>query len=535
MKLSNNNKKLSLALFIIFLYVFFFLNYSYAPCKGGFTGGAIDHIYIARTLDKPYFLSSLWEDTIYAKTFSGISDSFGFTSIVFVLSTVTNIAPKYVIFIPLAGIVSSLVYFIINREIFNDSKIPFLLCSYFILFSSTTGLIEGYVAGWAFLLYSLIVFISIKLSSGINTKTDPCYIIILILSYLGIMGIWHTMEVRALAFILVINVFLLITNMVTKKYEYKPRLFVTISFFVTTLTFKKFWYDIFPNSGVDILVNSYLDVFSKFMNLFLESATYSPSKYYYVAPNSFFNSLYLYFELLMLIFIFAPLFLSFLTVDIQSIKRKTINKKMIIKWSIVVSYAVVAILYGLKGGAGPGLIFHIFPIAATISMAELIEVISPLKKIPNLLYFYLIALILLQAGLTTLSIDKSIQMSYDGDYENVHFSSSWYFEHSLIENNVTQKSLTDFFTAGLYVVEGAENGYIFDYKVWDPKSYELIDTLQKVETSYLIINYIDFGHPVLRDQGWNQLEPLSLYKKELYANAYINCVYSDGFFIICEN
>jgi hypothetical protein len=533
LELSRINKKLLLIIFLIFLYAPFFLSYLHDPCKGGFIGSAIDQIYIAKALDKPYFLDSFWKDNIYADKFKGLSDSFSFTSLVFVLSTVSNIAPKYIIFIPFGGIVSSLAYFIISREIFNDFKISYLLSSYFILFSSTTGLINGYVASWAFLLYSVIIFTSIKLFSRTDFKKDSSYLIILILLYLSIMGMWHTMEIRVLSFILTFNLLLLFANIITKKQEYKPRLHITLVFFIITLTVKEIWYAILPHSSADILINSYLNVFSKFVTTFDKDNMFnSLSNYYYTSPQNSLNPLYLFLEIIMLICIFIPLIVSFFLIDIQNIKAKIINRDLIIKWSIVVSWIIITIMYGLQGGAGPGLLFYVFPIVSTISLDQITKKTISFRVSKNLVCTYLILMLVLQMGLTIITINKSQQSSYLADYEDVSSSSSWFFNHIYLENNTTQNSLSDFFTAGIYIIEAAEKAYVFNYTVWSPKSYEKLDTLQKFETPYIIVDNKDFNQPVLTDQGWIPLKPLSLYNSQLNSNTHINYIYSDGFFII---
>jgi hypothetical protein len=235
----------------------------------------------------------------------------------------------------------------------------------------------------------------------------------------------------------------------------------------------------------------------------------------------------------MLIIIFIPLIFSFIYYDILSLKKKQIDKFFIIKWSILFSYLTVFILYGLQGGAGPGLIFYIFPIASTISINQLIKYFKKTNNTKEILFVYLSIFILLQASMTAIIVNNTDDNQLEANFNNVYTSSHWYFKHTPLENNATRSTLTDFNTAGFYAINGAKTGYFFDYNVWKPNYYEIyFKDNQNTTHEYIIINIRDLGEPIYIDQGWNRLQPLSTYQTELNANENINKIYADSTFSI---
>lgn len=536
--ISKLNKKLLSTLILILIYFFFFkmvlINYANSGFNNGFISKAIDQIYIAYTLDKPYFSYSQWKDTAYENMFYGYSDSFGLTSLICFISQIMNISPISVISLPIGGLVSSLFYFIISNSILKNYLVSFLLTIYFILYSSTTSLTIGYANCWSFVLFLTFMFVLIKLIYKSSDNKDVPFVLILFLSYFGMMSIWHTMEVRGLAFLLSLNLLLYIIKLNDKNSEFKPRVSIMIAFFAMTLVFKELWYRVIPRNGFDALLVSYTSTLSKYVSLFLGDYKYIPkSEFYYMDSGS---NLYLYCEIAMLILILVPLILSLLFVDIYSIKTRNIDKPLVFKWSVLISYLILFILYGSQGGAGPGLLFYIFPIISTMSLLQLLNKFHNYSN-KTIVLTYLLIVIIIQISMAMIVVNNTSENQLKLNSENAHPSNSWYFEYTPIDNNSSRRTLTDFNTAGFYTISGANKGYLFKYEAWNPRYYQIYlqDKTRFAKHEYVIINYYDFDQPLYMDQGWNRLKPLNIYQSKLFNNKNFNKIYTDNTCIILNS
>jgi hypothetical protein len=527
--------------------------------SGGFVGRILSFINYNMFVQNYHPFSLNTYNSFYTSNLLSIGENLKGLSILFIiLSQVTGINSQYLILIPFGVFLTSTSYYVLIKKIFNSFEISFLSMVYILFYTITSAdQLGGYVASWAFILFTLFILINFKLMD----KKLPSYIIVLFLLYLGLHLYWHTMEARALFLIFSINISIFIfRNLKCEIKEYPKNTYsIFLAMLVTTLFFKEFLYKksgYFSHISLYNFYDSYMKWFTNIgARIGLISAEVQNNQSLFYTSYSPLNTISSFAGLSLIFVVCIPVLLS-CAIDIRCIigqKRLAFSKLSYLKWSLVITQVILTVTYGLVTGAGPGIILHFFPIASMISIIELNNYIlsdENLKdkndlNIKHLLYSIkltqnqkicslLIVMVLLQSVYCFPYVLNYFTQTSALSYDNTDVSSSWFVSNTKISDNTSKLVLTDFQTSGKFLVLCSNKGVLFNYQTYSPHEYQrLIEgKFDNSEWVYIVLNIKNIDKPITIDQGWAPLKPVTLFIKNVESSNRISKVYNDGLYIV---
>lgn len=310
------------------------------------------------------------------------------------------------------------------------------------------------------------------------------------------------------------------------------------------------------NASLDNLIQSYFEWFqsiaAKIGIISIEAQTKSPFYYTSSSNNMLFGT---YAGLLLIVLILLPIFISCIY-DLKCIKVNIhkFNNLYCLKYSLLLTQLILMIAYGFAGGAGPAIIIHFFPIVSIIGIIQLKNYFSlcsqnkdsyisffnkfKFKKLSKKLVFdkpvmlFLILLIILNCLYSAPFIMEKYKPT--ATYEDCTPASYWLIDNSNFVNYSSQLVLTDYVTAGKFLVLCSEKGLLLDYKTYSPLIYQLLteNDFRRSDGSYMIVNFKSIETPIMTDQGWTNLNPLLYYIDNIESNQELSKIYNDKLFII---
>ncbi|MGI6078834.1 MAG: hypothetical protein ACOYCB_11890 [Fastidiosipilaceae bacterium] len=513
------------------------INYQNEITSGGFASKLLTFIILNLDNNVSEIFHSNWGNTFYQTNLLSMGENLKGLAIIFIImSLISGLRPEYMMLFPLGVIMTPISYYVLTKRIFNSSIIASLLGTYILMYCiSSADQIGAYVASWAFILLLLAIFIIYNLFSC-NTNE---YLLILYILYLGAFLYWHTMEARILFFILSVLLLLFIKSKADVQMPLvhlcKKLSLIFIASLTTTLAFKQLLYKdsgYFAQSSIDILFQSYLDWFSSILarvGLGPQDVIYNG--YYYTDIRTF-STISTTANLILIVLIVFPIAMLLL-MELINYKKITLDKPLVLILAIILLQVILTIAYGLTGGAGPGLIILLFPIASLLSIMKICNRINTSSKGTTVVSIFLVILILLHGMGSLNNVDKFSDDKKRISYSEFRSSSDWFIKNTDIQDLNTPKVLTDFQTAGKVLVNCGYNGVILNYICYNPLIYsKMFEYDQKSginkDWDYIYLNRRSIESPIGTDQGWRPLIPLARYITIIEGDDGLNKVYNDG-------
>jgi len=549
---------LALLILISFFILALHTNINYEVTSGGFAGRILSFINFNR-YNSNYNLFSLNIDNLfYTNNLQSIAnDLSGLTYLFMILSEITGISPQQLMFVPYGVVFTSFSYYLLYYKIFKNSDVAFLSFIYILFYTITSpDQLGGYVAAWTYLLFSLFILINFRLLD----KKRAEFIIVMFFLYLGLHFYWHTMEARALFFILSLNIVIYVSKIM--KYDsdrIPPNTFsIFLAMFIVTIFFKEMLYKntgYFSQISIDTFFRSYFEWFQIMgAKIGISSIPIQIESSFYYVPISKLSEISTYAGLVLTFIILFPIVISCI-IDLKYILKggyRIQNKLSYLKWSLLLSQCILMVTYGLAGGAGPGIILHFFPLATVIGFLELhyyfinsrlkynrlyekLTIISKMSdshiSMEPFIKCFFILIIVLNVIYCVPYLEKNYKPSSITYKDSL--ASSWFASNIELSNYLTPLTLTDFTTAGKFLVLCSNQGVLFNYKSFSPLQYKVFDDeiSPQFDWNYMLINVKLINNPIMTDQGWNRLEPLSYHIDEIESNKNLNKIYNDNLFV----
>ena len=525
---SELNKKLfPISIFFISIAIASLINLNNEITSGTFVGRLIGFIGYFNYYDMSFLDISIYPKEVIDYGLFSIGNGLkGITLILFIISEFTNIAPKHIILFPFGIFLSMIAYYTLCKSLFNAYNVSIFILVFSALLSfASSDLLGGYASAWTIILFLLSLLVFVK---GISEVKSNRYILILVILYFATFLYWHTVEANIILLLISYNsilIFLLILRKImgeNQNFKFKLLLLPLLVCLINSIAFKEFLIKkngYISNINFDTLYQVYTFWFQKILSqigLIDLSDKIIKNQYVYV-PYSNWIQISSISGLIFILLILLPIILSCI-LDLKRLfshNLSWINKFSFLKWSLLMIQFIKTILYGIAGGAGPGLIISFFPIISIISLYELVKDINLLKRIGNkkIVGIYLLIIIILTFTYLSYAISNNIEETKHTRYSELSPTSDFYLKLDFRGQDV-QKTLTDFMLAGKMLTLLGENGHVFKYKCINPHMLDNIISNNKPysaddDIDYFLININEIQSPLYMDQGWEKIIPLN--------------------------
>ena len=507
LKLRNSHITIFLMLLGIFM-VIYSLTCS-TKCQGSFQYSLLSNYYYMKSHHISNFLSNQLKSWPYYQFYIYPI----YLNFITIFSEITGIPPETFIKSTTISALVPCLYFLLSKVLTKDNVISLLLAIYIFFLSFTSELPCSYTNGMTFPLFLIIVYLIItRLLSGHSSK----YYTIVFLLWLSIWGTWHTMEQRLLLFsISLVGIcgILSIKKRIYKIYSIKIGILVTIMT-ILSLTIKWKLY------ATQLSLISANKIKEAYLYLFLNIKGTGNNQYLYIPPDTIYKELFYKGELL----IISIMGISFI-LELVKIYKTRILSKEVIYFVIPLSITQVGFMveYGLIGGAGPGLLFYMFPIASGVLLRDVSR--SPNRMFKLVPYILIGILVVTQIGMTTLYFNPQTFGPHPKSTYN-DFDFGWYL------SNVGEISpIIDWRTAGFLILEASKQGYTLTTINPGYKTYSKIDHHTEKLDHILIINQIDINVPIITNMGWQKYKPFSELLPKIFINPHENIIHSGAYLV----
>jgi len=522
-----NRKLLLLSIFFVSIAIASLINLNNEITAGTFVGRLSGFIGYYNYNDIGFLNVNLYPSEVITSGLFSIGHSLkGISLIVIVISCITNLPPRLIFLFPFGIFFSMIAYYALCNYLFNSYKVSVFILVYSALLSfASSDLLGAYASAWTTILFllSLLVFVR-AISKGSMSQ----FVIILIVLYFGLFLYWHTVEANFILLLLSYNlilVFLLICKKVGDVYQnwdLKLLILPSLICLINSVMFKEFLIKkegYIGNISFDILFEAYELWFYKILS---KIGLMDPSKditeispYIHVQSGNLIQ-LSSVAGLILVLLLLLPIILS-CVLDLQRLFMRDlswIGRLSLFKWSLVMVQVLKTLLYGVAGGAGPGLIISFFPVISILSLYQIMISNSFFNHTENkkLVKIYLSVVIIFAFVYLCPTILNNIDETKHTQYNDLASTSEFYIKLNS-QGHGSQTTLTDFMLAGKMLTLLGERGQVFDYKCISPETFRVLTSYERVgdrlgRSYYILLNTNELKSPLYMDQGWEKIVPI---------------------------
>lgn len=447
------------------------------------------------------------------------------------INKVTDVPYKTLQSVPFVGIIIVIAAYILARKLSNSKVLAALLAIFMAAQVSLCAWSGPYVFGIALSLFFVFTFLYLRVLEEKRIGSLVCLFLVFVATHFY----YYSIEVWMITFAVCVNLMLLLKVVLTKDDRARGQLTISaaMAFIVTFLGFNKTFYDKWLGEGRLKAIIGAPDLYlARFEHYLPGRQPEIPEPYQFTGPPNQMEII-TQVDLAAYLIILLPIAIALIFFIKKIIAKRPgelgdrdiRNKFLYVGISSLVIGATQTAIYLPMGAVEYRYILLLFPFVTIISL-NLLRIKSWLKVTT---FVVLAILALTKFGLC---LSAGADFIPPTRYADALPGSSWYFENTA----PILWMLTDFKTAGRYMVDGAYHGLSFrqiyynsDRYGWlvEDKYSSLRSVSLKSECDYIIVNKQSADARVF-SMGWKNYEPLSEYLDNINENINIHKIYGDN-------